>query len=113
MKPVDMLDRELLRHTPVANAPASVRDLLGVAAEVVDALAAVRLSATEQQRIFARSLAILEDAVHEQRRGWQRVLHVERRAPVLLGGAELTLGAAVVGWALLHGRHGSARPLAA
>ena len=113
MRPMDVLDRELLRHTPAAHAPESVRDLLGIAAEVVEALAAVRLSATEQERIFARSLAILEDAVHEQRRGWQRVFRMERRAPVLVGGAALTLGAAAVGWALLHGRHPSARPLAA
>ena len=89
------------------------RDLLGTAAEVVDALAAVRLSATERERIFSRSLAILEEAVHEQRRGWQRLLQMERRAPVLVGGAALTVGAAAVGWALLHGRHGSAPPLAA
>jgi hypothetical protein len=82
-----------------------VRELLAIAAEVAEALAAARLTRAEQDRIYARSLAMLEDAVHEQRRGWQRLLRVERPAPVLMGGAAaLTLGAAAVGWAVLHGR---------
>jgi len=70
-----------------------------MAAEVADALGSVRLSRAEQEQIYARSLALLEEALHEQRRGWQRVLRVERRAPVLVGGAAaLTLGAAAIGW---------------
>ncbi len=56
---------------------------------------------------------MLESAVDEQRRGWQRVLRLRRPAPVLVGGAAaLTLGAAALGWALLHGR-APATPLAA
>jgi hypothetical protein len=108
-----MLERALQRDTPPARAPAPVRDLVGIATEVADALHAIRLSAADQDRIFARSLAILEDAVHEQRRGWQRALHLGRPAPALLGGAALTLGAAVIGWALLHGRRSTSHPMAA
>ncbi len=77
------------------------------------ALASSRLSRADQDRIYARSLAMLEAAVDEQRRGWQRVLRVRRPAPVLVGGAAaLTLGAAALGWALLHGRR-SHQPVAA
>lgn len=84
-----------------------------MADEVADALGSMRLSRAEQERIYTRSLALLEMAVHEQRRGWQRVLRLERRAPLLVGGAAaLTLGAAALGWAVLHGRR-SDEPVAA
>jgi hypothetical protein len=96
-----------------ASTPASVRALLTLAAEVADALAAVHLTRGEQERIYARSLALLEEAVNEHRRGWQRALGLERRAPLLVGGAAaLTIGAAAIGWALLHGRRRHA-PVAA
>ena len=102
----DILDRALERGVPDGQVPASVRALVAMATEVADALAAVRLSGADQDRIYARSLALLEEAVREQRRGWQRVLHLERPAPVLVGGAAaLTIGAAAIGWAVLHGRH--------
>jgi hypothetical protein len=79
--------------------------LVTLAAVVADALASARLTGAEQDRIYARSLALLEEAVREQRRGWQRVLRLERSAPVLVGGAAaLTIGAAAIGWAVLHGR---------
>jgi 2-phosphoglycerate kinase len=101
----DILDRALEEEGSSRRVPASVRALLDVAAEVAEALATTRLSRAEQERIYARSLAMLEEAVREQRRGWQRVLHLERPAPVLVGGAAaLTLGAAAIGWVLLHGR---------
>jgi len=101
----DILDRALEREGSGRKVPASVRALVTVAAEVADALASARLSSAEQDRIYARSLALLEEAVHEQRRGWQRVLHLQRPAPVLVGGAAaLTIGAAAIGWAVLHGR---------
>jgi hypothetical protein len=102
----DMLDRALERGGSERQAPASVRALVTLAAEVADALASARLTSAEQDRIYARSLALLEEAVREHRRGWQRVLHLERPAPVLVGGAAaLTIGAAAIGWAVLHGRH--------
>jgi hypothetical protein len=109
----DILDRALDRGGSDRSTPASVRSLLAMADEVADALAAVRLTRSEQDRIYARSLALLEDAVREQRRGWQRVLRVERPAPVLVGGAAaLTIGAAAIGWAVVHGRR-SHGPVAA
>jgi len=65
-----------------------------------------RVRADEQR---SRSLSLLEEAVDEQRRGWQRALRVHRRAPVLVGGAAaLTIGAAAIGWAVLHGRRSHA-----
>lgn len=112
MNTADSLDRALERGSDNAT-PASVRALVNVAAEVAEALAAARLSRSEQERIFARSLALLEEAVNEQRRGWQRVLHLERPAPVLVGGAAvLTIGAAAIGWVMVHGRRSHA-PIAA
>jgi hypothetical protein len=105
MTPADVFDRALEQTGGGRRPSASVRALVAMAAEVADALGSVRLSRAEQEHIYARSLALLEEAVHEQRRGWQRVLRVERRAPVLVGGAAaLTLGAAAIGWAVLHGR---------
>ncbi len=113
MTTADILDRALEDGGSRRHAPASLRALLDVAAEVAEALAATRLTRTEQERIYARSLAMLEEAVHEQRRGWQRVLHLDRPAPVLVGGAAaLTLGVAAIGWAMLHGRRAHP-PLAA
>ncbi len=80
---------------------------------MAQALTSSRLSRADHDRIYARSLAMLEAAVDEQRRGWQRVLRVRRPAPVLVGGAAaLTIGAAALGWALLHGRR-SHQPAAA
>ena len=111
MNPADMLDRALEGHR-VTRPPASVRGLLDIATEVAEALMAVRLSRADQDRIYARSLAMLESAVDYQRRGWQRALHVRRPAPVLVGGAAaLTIGAAAIGWAVLHGRR--SHPVAA
>jgi len=104
VNPADMLDRAL-EGDRVTRPPAAVRGLLDIATEVAEALMAVRLSRADQDRIYARSLAMLESAVDEQRRGWQRALHVRRPAPVLVGGAAaLTIGAAAIGWAVLHGR---------
>ena len=113
MRRAELLDRGLQRGTAPEDAPKPVRDLLSMAAEVVDALAAVRLSEADHQRIYARSLALMEHALGEQREGWQRVLHLKHRAPAIVGGAALTLGAAAVGWAVVHGRRASSRPLAA
>ena len=107
------LDRVLDRGDGDTRTPDSVRALLAVAAEVADALAAARLSGAEHERIYARSLALLEEAVSEHRRGWQRVLRLERPAPAIVGGAALTIGAAAIGWALLHGRRAPSRPVAA
>lgn len=113
MTTADILDRALEGGGSRKQAPASVRPLLDVAAEVAQALAASRLTRAEQERIYARSLSMLEEAVRQQRRAWLRVLRMERPAPVLVGGAAaLTLGAAAIGWALLHGRR-SHPPLAA
>ena len=113
MNPADVLDRALETGGSGRTVPASVRGLLDAATEVAQALTATRLSRADQDRIYARSLAMLEAAVHEQRRGWQRALHLRRPAPVLVGGAAaLTLGAAAIGWAVLHGRRSQA-PVAA
>jgi hypothetical protein len=118
MNPADILDRALERSGAdradrADKAPASVRALVAMASEVAEALGAARLSRAEQDRIYTRSLAMLEEAVEEQRRGWQRVLHLKRPAPFLVGGAAaLTLGAAAIGWAVLHGRRSHA-PVAA
>lgn len=113
MNPVDILDRALETGEGRGRASASVRGLLEVASEVAEALAAVRLSPADQNRIYARSLAMLEAAVIEQRKGWQRALRLRRPAPVLVGGAAaLAIGAAAVGWAVLHGRRSHA-PVAA
>ena len=112
MNPADMLDRALEGHRP-ARAPASIKGMLDIASEVAEALTAARLSRADQDRIYARSLAILESAVDEQRKGWQRALHVRRPAPVVVGGAAaLAIGAAAIGWAVLHGRRSHA-PVAA
>jgi hypothetical protein len=112
VNPADILDRAL-EGRGSTRPTASVRGLIDVATEVAEALTAVRLSRADQDRIYARSLAILESAVNEQRRGWQRALHMRRSAPVLVGGAAaLTLGAAAIGWAVLHGRRSHA-PVAA
>lgn len=116
MNPVDILDRALQRDDLSDNTtPASVRALLAVATEVTEALASARLTRAEQDRIYARSLAMLEDAVHSQRRGWRRALDLDRPRPAIVGGAAaaLTIGAAAIGWAVLHGRRGGARPIAA
>jgi hypothetical protein len=110
----ERLDHALERRDGPGQAPESVRALVTVAREVAEALAAVRLTRDERDRLYARSLAMLEEAVHEQRRGWQRVLHLEHPAPALVGGAAaLTIGAAAIGWAVLHSRRGSSRPIAA
>jgi hypothetical protein len=109
LNPADMLDRALESGRAGNRPPASIRGLLDVAGEVAEALTGMRLSRADQDRIYARSLSLLEDAVHEQRRGWQSALHVQRRAPVLVGGAAaLTIGAAAIGWAVLHGRRSHA-----
>lgn len=101
----DAFDRALEGNGGNGSAPAAVHALVAVAAEVADALAATRLTRAERDRIYARSLAMLEDAVREQRRGWLRVLHVQRPVPVLVGGAAaLAIGAAAIGWAVLRGR---------
>lgn len=106
MKQADVLNAFLESDTSTGHASASVRALVSMADEVSDALSSLRLSRVDQERIYARCLAMLEEAVHEQRRGWQRVLHLEGPAPVLVGGAAaLTLGAAAIGWAVLHSRH--------
>jgi hypothetical protein len=108
----DILDRALDGGSG-RRVPASVRGLVDIAGEVAQALTSPHLSRADQDRIYARSLAMLEAAVDEQRRGWQRVLRVQRPAPVLVGGAAaLTIGAAALGWALLHGRR-SHQPIAA
>ncbi|MDQ6847555.1 MAG: hypothetical protein M3019_08255 [Candidatus Dormibacteraeota bacterium] len=113
MNPADILDRALEAGVSGSTAPASVRGLLDVATEVAQALTANRLNRADQDRIYARSLAMLEAAVDEQRRGWQRALHLRGPAPVVIGGAAaLTLGAAAIGWAVLHGRRSHA-PVAA
>ena len=113
MNPADILDGALEAGLSGRRLPASVRGLLDVATEVADALTATRLSRADQDRIYARSLAMLEAAVNEQRRGWQRALGLRRPGPVLIGGAAaLTLGAAAIGWAVLHGRRAHA-PVAA
>jgi hypothetical protein len=112
VNPADILDRALEGHR-YTRPSASVRGLIDIATEVGEALTAVRLSRADQERIYARSLAILESAVNEQRRGWHRALHVRRPAPMLVGGAAaLTIGAAAIGWAVLHGRR-SHEPVAA
>lgn len=113
MNAAELFDRALDREDGGARAQDSLRTLLAVAAEVADALAAVRLSGADHERIYARSLALLEEAVAEHRRGWQRVLRLERPAPAIVGGAALTIGAAAIGWAVLHGRRASSRPMAA
>lgn len=106
MKQADVLNAFLESDNATGHASASVRALVSMADEVSDALSSLRLSRVDQERIYARCLAMLEEAVNEQRRGWQRVLHLERPAPVLVGGAAaLTLGAAAIGWAVLHSRH--------
>jgi hypothetical protein len=112
MNPVDALERALERGGS-DGAPSSIRALARIAAEVADALADVRLDGTDRERIYARSLALLEEAVHEQRRGWQRALRLRGPAPALLGGAALTLGAAAIGWAVIHGRRTGSRAIAA
>ena len=112
MTTADILDRALDGGSG-RRTPASVRGLVDIAGEVAQALTSSRLSRADQDRIYARSLAMLEAAVDEQRRGWQRVLRGQRPAPVLVGGAAaLTIGAAALGWALLHGRR-SHQPIAA
>ncbi len=84
-----------------------------MAAEVAERSRGVRLSRADQDRIYARSLAMLESAVNDQRSGWQRALRLRRPAPLLVGGAAaVTIGAAAIGWAVLHGRR-SHGPLAA
>lgn len=105
MNSADVLDNALEQNDG-RRVSSSVRALVAMAGEVAEALGSVRLSRAEQERIYARSLSLLEEALHEQRRGWQRALRLDRRAPVLVGGAALTLGAAAIGWAVLHGRRG-------
>ena len=112
MNTADILDR-VLDGDHSHRTPASIRALADIAAEVAQALTSPRLSRAEHDRIYARSLAMLEAAVNEQRTGWQRALHGRRPAPYLVGGAAaLTLGAAALGWAFLHGRR-SHQPAAA
>ena len=113
MNPADALDSALERGGRADRAPATVAALVRIAAEVSDALADAGLDRADRDRIYARSLALLEVAVHENRRGWQRVLRLERRTPVVIGGAALTIGAAAIGWALIHGRRTGSRPVAA
>ncbi len=109
----DSFDRALNGDELDRRAAASVQALVDVATEVTQALRAPRLSRGDQDRIYARSLALLESAVIEQRNGWQRALRMRRPLPILVGGAAaLTLGAAAVGWAVLHERR-SREPLAA
>ena len=111
MSTADILDRALEEGGSGRPAPASVRALLDVAAEVAEALASTRLTEAERQRIYARSLAMLEQAMLAQRQGWQRALRLDRRAPVLVGGAAaFTLGAAAIAWAVLHQRRSHPSP---
>jgi hypothetical protein len=101
----DILDDALERGNAARGGPASIRALVELAGEVAEALSSARLSRADQDRIYVRSLAMLEAAVNEQRRGWQRALRLRRPLPVLVGGAAaLTIGGAAVGWAVLHGR---------
>jgi hypothetical protein len=112
---VELLDRAWERGRRPDQAPASIRALMSLADEVSASLAAARLSRAERERIYTRTLAMIEDAVEEQRRGWQRVLRLEHPAPALVGGAAaLTIGVLAVGWAVLHDRHrGAPRQFAA
>jgi hypothetical protein len=101
----DILDRALERGGSGRQAPESVRALVSTAKEVAEALAALRLTRGEQERLYTRALALLEGAVHEQSRGWQRILRTKRRAPVIVGGAAaVAVGIAAIGWAVLRGR---------
>ena len=106
MNPVDLFDRLLDDGGP---APDAVRALVDLADEVRRALGAGLLDQSDHDRIYARALAALGDAVDENARGWQRVLRGAKSAPLLIGGAAAAavVGAAV-GWSILHGRH--ARP---
>jgi hypothetical protein len=105
VKQADILDRALDEGRTGRGTPETVRALVELAGQVAEALSSSRLSRADQDRIYARSLAMLEAAVDEQRRGWQRVLRLRRPLPVLVGGAAaLTIGGAAVGWAVLHGR---------
>ena len=113
MRAVEAFQRALDQGGDPGRAEASVRELVALAAEVTDALVATRLSGADRERIYARSLGLLEQAIEGNRRRWLRVLGRDRRAPALVGGAALTLGAAAVGWAVLHGRRGSSRAVAA
>lgn len=113
MNPADLLDHALERSGAPDVAPASVRNLIAVAAEVADAISATRLSHADQQRIYERSLAMLEEALHDHRRGWQRALRIQPRGPALMGGvAALSIGAAAIGWAVIHARRGLRRTAA-
>jgi hypothetical protein len=82
--PADVLDRALDTGWD-GSTPASVRALITLAAEVSEALAAVHLTRRERERIYARSLTLLEEAVNEQRRGWHHALRLQRHAPLRVG----------------------------
>jgi len=103
MNAIDIFDRVLDDGGP---APDTVRALVDLAREVRHALGAGLLDEADHDRIYARALAVLGDAVDENARGWQRVLRGARPAPLLIGGAAAAavVGAAV-GWSILHGRH--------
>jgi hypothetical protein len=68
MNQADVLNAFLESDTSTGHASASVRALVSMADEVSDALSSLRLSRVDQERIYARCLAMLEEAVHEQRR---------------------------------------------
>ena len=106
MNPIDLLDRVLDDGGP---APDAVRALVDLAGELRDALGGGLLDDAGHDRIYARALAALGDAVDENAHGWQRLLRGARPAPLLIGGAAAAavVGAAV-GWSILHGRQ--ARP---
>jgi hypothetical protein len=94
---VECLDAALEGRRPATEVPESVREMLAVAVEVGDALAAPVLTPADRERLYRRAL---------HGRGWGGRLRHDlprlARRPTVVGGAAAVI--AVVGIALLRGR---------
>ncbi|MHB8717956.1 MAG: hypothetical protein ACYDAC_03565 [Candidatus Dormibacteria bacterium] len=104
MNTVDLFDRLV---DDGGAAPDALRALSQLATEVRRAVGGGLLDQDDHDRIYARALAALGEAVDHNRLGWQRLLG-RRPAPaplVVAGAAAAAVVGAAVGWSLLH-RHG-------
>lgn len=104
MNPIDILDRVLDDGGP---GPGTVGALVDLAAELRQVLGESVLRPGDHDRIYARTLALLGEAIDDNARSWHRLLRTARPAPLLIGGAAAAavVGAAV-GWGILHSRNG-------
>jgi hypothetical protein len=69
--------------------------LMGLAMEVADAFTTWKMTENDRQRLYARSLILLEKAVTKNHWYWQRHLRMDRRRGAVLGGSAALIAVAI------------------